>query len=180
LKQTLEDLNKLPDNITSILWITGNTGDAKKEFTSIEKCKKTIEVNFLNVAIVINFILNNKFLISKSSFVCVFTSVAGLRGRQFNMFYGSAKSALIQYLSGLRQKYNKLINIITVIPGYMLTKSFNTKTYNFLVLSPERSASIIVKAIKKKKEIVYVDYKWKFIMMLIKLIPEKIFKKLKF
>jgi short-subunit dehydrogenase len=96
------------------------------------------------------------------------------------MFYGSAKSALIQYLSGLRQKYNKLINIITVIPGYMLTKSFNTKTYNFLVLSPERSASIIVKAIKKKKEIVYVDYKWKFIMMLIKLIPEKIFKKLKF
>ena len=117
----------------------------------------------------------------KKSFIAVFTSVAGLRGRSKRLFYSSAKSALITYLSGLRQKLNKeQINILTVIPGYMRTKPFNIKAPSFLITSPEKSAQIVYNAIKKEKEIVYINFFWRIIMFCINLLPEKIYKKLNF
>jgi len=117
----------------------------------------------------------------KKSFIAVFTSVAGLRGRSKRLFYSSAKSALITYLSGLRQKLNReQIHILTVIPGYMRTKPFNIKAPSFLITSPEKSAQIVYNAIKKEKEIVYINFFWRIIMFCINLLPEKIYKKLKF
>ena len=117
----------------------------------------------------------------KKSFVAVLTSVAGLRGRSKRLFYSSAKAGLIAYLSALRQKFNKKnINVITVIPGYMSTKPFNIKASPFLISSPEKSAQIIYNAIKKEKEIVYINFFWRIIMFCINLIPEKIYKKLNF
>ena len=91
-----------------------------------------------------------------------------------------ALGALISYLSALRQKYNKILNVITVIPGYMKTRRFNTKANSFIVSSPVEAANIICEAIVRKKEIVYIDYKWKLIMSFIKIIPEILFKKLNF
>ena len=65
----------------------------------------------------------------------------------------------------------------------MNTKSFEKsgiKSPSFLLSSPEKSAKIIYNAIKSKKEIVYINFLWRIIMFCINLIPEKIFKKLKF
>ena len=72
------------------------------------------------------------------------------------------------------------INVITVIPGYMNTKPFNIRAPSFLISSPEKSARIIYNAIKKEKEIVYINFFWKVIMFCINLIPEKIYKKFNF
>ena len=117
----------------------------------------------------------------RKSFLAVITSVAGLRGRSKRLFYSSAKSGMISYLSGLRQKLSKeKINVITVIPGYMNTKPFNIKAPSFLISSPEKSAQIIYNAIKKGKEVVYINFYWKIIMFCINLIPEKIYKKFNF
>ena len=108
-------------------------------------------------------------------------SVAGLRGRKKRLYYSSAKSGLITYLSGLRQKLNsKKINVVTVIPGYIKTKPFNIKASPFLISSPKKAAEIINKSIYLRKEVVYINYLWKIIMIFINLIPEKIFKKLNF
>lgn len=178
--QTINDLKKLPNDMSSILWISGDTGNANLEFENIEECSSSINVNFKNVVLSINFILNNKFKINKNSFVCMLTSVAGLRGRNLNLFYGSSKAALISYMSGLRQRFNNKINILTVIPGYMSTRRFKISASKFLITSPQKSASLIINAIKKKKEIIYIDNKWRLIMLIIKLIPEIIYKKLKF
>ena len=118
----------------------------------------------------------------KKSFIAVLTSVAALRGRSKRLFYASAKSGLINYLSGLRQKLNKdNINVITVLPGYIRTKNFeSSKAPSFLVVSPKKIAQIIYKAIKSRKNVIYTSFIWRTIMFSINLIPEKIFKKLKF
>ena len=60
------------------------------------------------------------------------------------------------------------------------TKSFKENAPNFLITSPKKAALIIFKGIKSKKEIVYVNFLWKIIMLFVRLIPEKIFKKLNF
>lgn len=180
LDQTIKSIEKLPDDLNSIIWVSGDTGNASKEYLDLNLCKKTLKVNFTNIILALNYIMLNKILINKDSFLCVFTSVAGMRGRNHNTFYGAAKAGLISYLSSLRQKYNKKMLIVTIIPGYMRTNQHTTKTSSFITCSPKKSAKIVYQGILKKKEIIYIDYKWKLIMKLISLIPEKIFKKLKF
>ena len=71
-----------------------------------KKCEINLRVNFLNPVLLINKIVP-KMKTRRKSFIAVFTSVAGLRGRSKRLYYSSAKSAMISYLSGLRQKLNK-------------------------------------------------------------------------
>ena len=180
LKSNVSFIEKLENNILGLIWITGSTGNPDEEYLNPNKCEITLKINFVNPVLLINRILP-KMKTGKKSFVAVLTSVAGLRGRSKRLFYSSAKAGLIAYLSALRQKFNKKnINVITVIPGYMSTKPFNIKASPFLISSPEKSAQIIYNAIKKEKEIVYINFFWRIIMFCINLIPEKIYKKLNF
>ena len=91
-------------------------------------------------------------------YIVAVTSVAGLRGRAKNIFYGSAKSALIAYLSGLRQKYNDRIDVITVIPGYISTRDFKINAPSFLISTPTELAKKIVNSVTKRREIVYSSF----------------------
>ena len=172
----IQDLNR----IRGLIWLTGDTGNPEEEFLDNKKCEKTIRVNFLNPVLIINKIVP-KIIEDADSFLVVLASVAGLRGRKKNLYYSSSKSGLIAYLSGLRQKLaEKKINVITVIPGYMKTRPFNLKAPSFLIASPKKASDIICNAIYSKKEIVYINFIWKIIMLVVRLLPEKIFKKLNF
>ncbi len=48
----------------------------------------------------------------------------------------------------------------------------------FLVASPEACARACLAAARQRKDVVYFPAFWFFIMLIIKLIPEKIFKKI--
>mgnify|MGYP001167626184 CR=1 FL=1 len=179
LQKNLDLVSKLEDNIDGVIWISGYTGDAENEFSNIESASKNIKINFLHPVLIINKLLP-KIIGNGKGFLAVVCSVAGLRGRAKNIFYGSSKSGLITYLSGLRQKFHNKLNILTIIPGYMSTNSFKQTAPGFLITSPKKAASIIVRAIRTKKEIIYINSFWRIIMFFVKNIPEKIFKKLKF
>ena len=180
LESNISFIEKLENNILGLIWVAGFTGNPDVEYLDPKKCETNLRINFINPVLLINKILP-KMKTGNQSFLAVLTSVAGLRGRSKRLFYSSAKSGLINYLSGLRQKFSKeKINVITVIPGYMNTKPFNINAPSFLISSPEKSARIIYDAIKKEKEIVYINFFWKIIMFCINLLPEKIYKKLKF
>ena len=169
--------------------------DVTSSGTLVPKATNETDITILgtskNIAIARDELINNsdpnpskiipKIIPNDNSFIAVLTSVAGIRGRGKRLFYSSAKSGMNAYLSGLRQKISdKKINVLTVIPGYMNTKPFNIKAPKFLICSPEKAAKIIYKSIIKKKEIVYINFFWRIIMMIINFIPEKIYKKLKF
>ena len=185
----IQDLNKNLDiiknlqNISGVFWISGYTGDGEKEYNDIFQAKENIEVNFTNPSLIINEI-SKKIIKNSNSFISVFTSVAGLRGRKKQLFYSSSRSGLITYLSGLRQRlFKDKILVMTVIPGYMNTKPFrnsNIKAPNFLITQPNKVTKILLQGIKKRKAIVYINFYWKIIMTIVKIIPEKIFKKLSF
>jgi len=176
-------IEKIGNKISGIIWVSGVTGEPNNEIANQKICEENIRINFLNPVIFINKLIP-KIESNKDSFIVGITSVAGLRGRKKQLFYSSAKAGFITYLSGLRQKLeNNKIHVLTVIPGYINTKTFQNKKIagpSFLISSPEKSAKIIYKAIKSKKEIVYINSFWRIIMFCINLIPEKIFKKLNF
>jgi short-subunit dehydrogenase len=179
LDQTLNDIDKLPDDLSGVLWITGYTGDPDLEFENLTHARKNLNVNFVNVVLAVTK-LTKKIIKNKSNFICVLSSVAGLRGRKKRLFYSAGKGGLINFLSGLRQKMGHQINIITVIPGYISTKSFKEKGSKFLITSPQKVSEIIFNSIKENKDIVYINTLWRVIMLVVLSIPEFIYKRLSF
>lgn len=106
-------------------------------------------------------------------------SVAGDRGRVGNYVYGAAKAGFHTYLSGLRNRLNRSgAHVVTVKPGFVDTAMTWGLEGMFLVASPENVAKDLLKAADKKKNVIYTPFFWRYIMMIIRSVPEPIFKKL--
>lgn len=115
----------------------------------------------------------------RSGFVCALGSVAGDRGRRSNYLYGSAKAGLAAYLQGLRSRLFVVnVPVTTVKPGFVDTGMTFGKPGMFLVASPESVAEAVCAAVERKKDTVYLPKFWGLIMLIIKLVPETIFKRL--
>lgn len=145
-----------------------------------QNTERIIDINYAKLIPVLNFFAK-KMESKRSGTMIVLSSVAGERGRQSNFIYGSAKAGLTAYLSGLRNYlFDKKVNVMTVKPGFMDTKMTEGLPLNpALTATPAKAAEVIFKAYKNKKDVVYVLPIWSVIMMIIRNIPEFIFKKLK-
>ena len=107
-------------------------------------------------------------------------SVAGDRGRIGNYVYGAAKAGFHTYLSGLRNRLTRAGgHVVTVKPGFVDTAMTWGLPGMFLVAAPEAVADDIMKAVKKRRNVIYTPFFWRYIMLIIRHIPEPIFKKLK-
>ena len=106
-------------------------------------------------------------------------SVAGDRGRIGNYVYGSAKAGFATYLSGLRNRLTRAGgHVVTVKPGFVDTAMTWGIEGMFLVASPQKVSADILKAVDKKKNVIYTPFFWRYIMLIIRSIPEFIFKKM--
>ena len=116
----------------------------------------------------------------KQGFIIGISSVAGDRGRQSNYTYGAAKGALSLYLQGLRNRlYASQVRVITVKPGFVDTAMTYGMPGMFLLASPQYLGEHIVQALAKSADVVYLPWFWRYIMLIIKNIPESVFKRLK-
>jgi decaprenylphospho-beta-D-erythro-pentofuranosid-2-ulose 2-reductase len=110
----------------------------------------------------------------------VISSVAGDRGRQSNYIYGAAKSAVTTFLQGLRQRLHKSgVQVLTVKPGFVDTPMTAEFEKGLLWVKPEVIASSINAGLRNKRNVLYVPWFWIIIMVIIKTIPEKLFKTIK-
>jgi len=115
-----------------------------------------------------------------TGFIAAVSSVAGDRGRQSNYIYGASKAGLSAYLEGLRNRlYHRGIPVTTIKPGFVDTKMTFGLPGLFLVASPEQAAKAMHAAIVKQRNVVYVPWFWRYIMLIIRHVPEWQFKKMK-
>jgi short-subunit dehydrogenase len=107
-------------------------------------------------------------------------SVAGDRGRLSNHVYGAAKAGFATFLAGFRNRMaRKGVHVMTVKPGFVDTAMTWGLPGMFLVASPEQVADALLRAARRKRNVLYVPTFWWFIMTIIKSVPEFVFKKLK-
>ena len=144
-----------------------------------QNTSRIIDINYAKLVPLLNKIAEKLEKKGKGDII-ILSSVAGDRGRQSNFIYGSAKAAITTYASGLRNYLHKKgVHVMTVKPGFMDTKM--TQGLDLpkpVTAQPDQVAHVIYKAYKKKKNEVYVLWMWRYIMLIIKNIPEFIFKKL--
>jgi len=115
----------------------------------------------------------------RSGCLVALSSVAGDRGRASNPVYGASKAGLTAFLSGLRNRlYRTGVRVVTVKPGFVDTPMTGHLPKNPLFASPERVARDVVRAVDRGRDVVYTPWWWRFVMLIVKLIPERVFKRL--
>ncbi|WP_377507748.1 SDR family NAD(P)-dependent oxidoreductase [Octadecabacter sp. R77987] len=106
-------------------------------------------------------------------------SVAGDRGRLGNYVYGAAKAGFATYLSGLRNRLGRSgVHVMTVKPGPVDTAmTWGLDSMPFMT-TPEAAAKDIAKGLRKGRNVIYTAGIWRLVMLVIRNVPEPIFKKL--
>ena len=167
------------EGLDTILIAHGTLSDQKACEASFDETLKELQTNCLSVISLLTHVAN-RFEEQKHGTIVVISSVAGDRGRQSNYVYGTAKAAVSTFLQGLRNRlYRSGVTVITIKPGFVdspMTAGFRK---GLLWASPEQVGKGIYRAIQRKSGVIYLPWFWKFIMVGIRLMPERLFKKMK-
>ncbi|HEX4851534.1 MAG TPA: SDR family oxidoreductase [Puia sp.] len=171
-----ESLNPKPDVVVCVF---GVMDDEDKAFDDWTLSQRMIDTNYTG-AVSILTVVAKYFRSQKRGTIVGISSVAGERGRQSKLIYGSAKAAFSAYLSGLRNKlFKDGVHVVTVKPGFVYTKmTENLELPKPLTAQPAEVGAAVYSAVQKKKNTIYVKWFWKYIMMIIKSVPEFQFKKM--
>jgi decaprenylphospho-beta-D-erythro-pentofuranosid-2-ulose 2-reductase len=172
-----ESLDPKPD-IT--ICVFGYLGENEKALLDWSEASKILHTNYTGAVSILN-IAALHYISKGAGVIAGIASVAGERGRQSNFLYGSAKAGFIAYLSGLRNRlFREKVHVCTIQPGFVYTKMTEELSLpKLLTATPEQVASAVYSAVEKRRNVVYVKWFWRWIMLIIKLIPEPIFKRLK-
>jgi len=160
--------------------VFGYLGEATKARMDWKEAERIIHSNYTGAVSILDIIADHLSRQKQGTIVGI-SSVAGERGRQSNYHYGSAKAGFTAYLSGLRNRlFPDGAHVVTVQPGFTYTRmTENLELPKLLTGYPADIAKAVYAAVEKKKNVVYVKWMWKWIMLLIRSIPESIFKKMK-
>lgn len=174
----LEAANNALGGLDVALIAHGSLPDQKACEVSVELTLKEIETNALSV-IALATRLAETFEKQGSGTLAVISSVAGDRGRQSNYVYGAAKGMVSLFLQGLRNRLAKKgVQVLTIKPGFVDTPMTASFPKGALWAKPEAIARGIVRAVERGSDEVYLPGFWRLIMLIIRHIPERIFKKL--
>lgn len=156
----------------------GSLTNQEKAQNDIHYLTEEFTLNALS-HIIISQLMYNHFAQYGSGILIGIGSVAGERGRKGNYAYGAAKSSIATFLSGLRHgNKHENIHVMTVKPGFVSTPMTSEIPHSFLFVSPEFVAKEVKRGVEQRIEQMYIPTYWRFIMMIIRAIPEAMFKKL--
>jgi short-subunit dehydrogenase len=153
--------------------VLGDQTAAERDYLAAEPILVT---NFLSAVSLLTWLANYCESQGRGT-LAVISSVAGDRGRKSNYVYGASKAGLDALLSGLRNRCDRSgVQVLTIKPGFVATPMTAHIPKNGLFATPERVASGILNAVRRRKDVVYVPWFWRPIMTIIKAVPERIFK----
>lgn len=167
------------DGLDVVLIAHGTLGNQKACEQDFNLVLQELNTNCISVISMLTHIAN-RLEAKKHGSIAVISSVAGDRGRQSNYVYGTAKGAVSIFLQGLRNRlHSSGVHVLTIKPGFVDTPMTAGIKKGPLWSSPDVIARCIKNGLARKHDEVYAPRFWRGIMMAIKIIPERIFKKLK-
>ena len=173
----VEALPQLPQIAVCAVGLMGQQADNERE---IEAAVRVMRSNYEGPASILA-VLANRFEERGNGTLVGISSLAGDRGRATNYVYGSAKAGFTAFLSGLRNRLAKHgVHVVTVLPGFVATQMTESMDLPAkLTAQPSEVADAIARAVERKKNVIYVRPVWRIIMLIIRNIPEQVFKGMK-
>jgi decaprenylphospho-beta-D-erythro-pentofuranosid-2-ulose 2-reductase len=156
----------------------GVLGDQRAAEADFEVAAAILHTNFIATVSLLTW-LGNYLQTQQSGTLAVISSVAGDRGRKSNYVYGASKGALNLFLEGLCNRIDRDgVHVLTIKPGFVATPMTAHVEHNALFASPDQIARGIVKAVNRRRDVVYLPWFWRWIMLLVRAIPNRVFKKM--
>jgi short-subunit dehydrogenase len=156
----------------------GVLGDQHAAEADFEVAAAILHTNFIATVSLVTW-LGNYLQAQRGGTLAVISSVAGDRGRKSNYVYGASKGALNLFLEGLRNRIDRDgVNVLTIKPGFVATPMTAHVPHNALFASPGQIARGIVNAVHRRRDVVYLPWFWYWIMLLVRAIPNRLFKKM--
>jgi decaprenylphospho-beta-D-erythro-pentofuranosid-2-ulose 2-reductase len=153
--------------------VLGEQPVAELDYATAEEILRT---NFLSPVSLVTW-LANYFEAERRGAIAVVSSVAGDRGRRSNYVYGASKGGLNLFLDGVRNRIDRAgVQVLTIKPGFVATPMTAHLKKNALFAEPARVGRDIVRAIEKRKDVVYTPAFWGIMMLLVRCVPRRIFK----
>lgn len=155
--------------------VLGDQTAAERDYATAEAVLVT---NFLSAVSLVTW-LANYFEGEKRGTIAVISSVAGDRGRKSNYVYGASKGGLNVFLDGVRNRIDRAgVQVLTIKPGFVATPMTAHLKQSALFARPAAVARHIVRAIDGRKDVLYAPPFWGAIMLVVRSIPRRIFKKM--
>jgi short-subunit dehydrogenase len=155
----------------------GDLGDQRAAEADFAQAQRIIDANYAGLVSVLGH-LANYFEKQRHGAILAITSVAADRGRRSNYFYGSAKAGLDRFLQGLRARlYAANVRVLTVKPGYVDSRMTFGRV-SVLIASPQQVARAALRSLRRGRSVVYVPWFWFWIMLLVRAVPESVFRRL--
>lgn len=161
--------------VTAALFATQDQLEADTE--------RAITLLTLNVANTIGFCeyARKRLLAGGGGTLCVFSSVAGERGRKPVILYGAGKAALTAYMEGLDHKFRSQgLRAITVKPGFVKTGMTAGLKPPPFAGEPEGVAKLVLRAIDRGTPVVYAPGMWALVMLVIRWLPRFVMRRIGF
>ena len=113
--------------------------------------------------------------------LCVFSSVAGDRGRKPVILYGAAKAGLSHYLEGLDHKYrSRGLRVVCVKPGFVRTGMTAGLKAPPFAGEADQVARDAIRAIDRGRPVIYTPGMWRWVMHVIRRLPRAVMRKVDF
>lgn len=175
-----EKLTELVNEIggLDLLILSSGKGDLNEKL-DFEIENSTNNLNVIAFTEIVDWAFNYFETHGKGHLVAI-SSIAGIRGSRIAPAYNASKAYQINYLEGLRQKAKKTkkpIYVTDIRPGFVDTDMAKGEG-QFWVATKEKAAKQIFGLIEKKKDIGYVSKRWRLISILLKTLPNGIYKRM--
>jgi NAD(P)-dependent dehydrogenase (short-subunit alcohol dehydrogenase family) len=142
--------------------------------------RRLLTVNFANTVTFCEE-ARRRLMAKPGGTLCVFSSVAGERGRKPVILYGAAKAGLSRYLEGLDHKFRAAgLRTICVKPGFVKTGMTEGLKPPPFAGEADAVAAAVVRAIDRGTPVVYAPGIWSLIMFVIRLLPRFVMRKIGF
>lgn len=146
----------------------------------VELARRLLTVNYANTVVFCEH-ARKRLLARDGGRLVVFSSVAGERGRKPVVLYGSSKAGLSAYLEGLDHKFHAAgLSVLCVKPGFVRTGMTAGLKPPPFAGEPEQVAQDVVRAMDAGKPVLYTPGIWALIMLVIRLLPRLVMRKIGF
>jgi NAD(P)-dependent dehydrogenase (short-subunit alcohol dehydrogenase family) len=168
----------LAGGLDGVLVAHGSLTDQTRAEADPAYLAREIAIN-LTSAIVVSEAAARLFEAAGRGGIVVIGSVAGDRGKRRNYAYGQAKAALATFVAGLRHRFaGTTIRAVIVKPGPVDTPMTATHRKTRLFATADEVGRIVAAALEDGPGVVYAPGRWRWIMLVLRLLPERLFVRL--
>jgi short-subunit dehydrogenase len=178
--QALDAADKALPGYDTVLVVAGLFATQTDLEQNTALLQRLLTVNYVNTVLFCEE-ARKRLLARGGGTLCVWSSVAGERGRKPVVLYGSSKAGLSAYLEGLDHKFrDQGLRTICVKPGFVKTGATEGLKPPPFAGEPEGVAQVVLRALDAGKPVLYTPRMWALVMLVIRWLPRFVMRRIGF